>query len=254
MYRSNSNGEWMVLVSFSGEENENKLLLLEAIKKQFPQVVSLLYTINQKKNDTLQDLEIITYFGLGHITENLADIEYKIRPQSFFQTNTQQAEVLYNVALNMATLTGKELVFDLYTGTGSIALFVSKQARKVVGIEYVEEAIQDARENMVGNHIENCEFFAGDMRHILTKEFCDIQGKPDVVITDPPRDGMHQDVVKQLLDLEAEKIVYISCNPATQARDAILLAEKYDLIEIQPVDMFPHTHHVENVGMWMLRK
>jgi len=210
--------------------------------------------INGKRNDTLQDLEVVCYSGVPYLTERLGDRTYKIRPQSFFQTNTLQAEVLYSITKEFAGLSGQELVYDLYTGTGSIALFVADQAKEVVGIEYVEEAIIDAKENMVLNQVENCKFYAGDMKDILTADFILEHGKPDVVITDPPRDGMHPSVVARLLEAEPAKIVYVSCNPATQARDAQILDEKYTLVKIQPVDMFPHTHHVENVGLWELKK
>jgi 23S rRNA (uracil1939-C5)-methyltransferase len=253
MLRCNSKGEWMVLLAFSAEDSEKREPLLEFVKNKFPNVVSLVYVINNKRNDTLQDLEVICYSGQDHLTEKLGELEFKIRPQSFFQTNTKQAEVLYEIIKNFAQLSSSQKVYDLYTGTGSIALYVANNASRVIGIEYVKEAIEDAKENMAGNGIANCEFYAGDMKDILTTEFIQQHGKPDVVITDPPRDGMHPDVVKKLLEMEAEKIVYVSCNPATQARDAKLLDEKYKLIKIQPVDMFPHTHHVENVGLWQLK-
>lgn len=254
MLRCNSAGEWMVLVAFSAEEEEKRLPLLEYIRDRFPSITSLVYVINNKRNDTLSRLEVHTFHGRDHLTEVLGGLTFKIRPQSFFQTNTRQAEILYSIAKEFAGLTGSEHVYDLYTGTGSIALYVASGAAKVTGIEYVPEAILDARENMVFNGIHNCSFFAGDMKEILTASFCEQQGRPEVVITDPPRDGMHPDVVQRLLDLEAERIVYVSCNPATQARDAKILSAKYDLVKIRPVDMFPHTHHVENVGLWQLRK
>jgi len=198
-------------------------------------------------------LEVICYSGKPYLTERLGDRTYKIRPQSFFQTNTLQAEQLYAITREFAGLTGNELVYDLYTGTGSIALFIADKAKQVVGIEYVEEAIVDAKENMELNDVHNCLFFAGDMKDILTADFIDLHGRPDVVITDPPRDGMHPSVIARLLEAEPRKIVYVSCNPATQARDAQMLDEKYRLVKIQPVDMFPHTHHVENVGLWELK-
>lgn len=254
MFRCNSKGEWMVLVAFSGEEEHKREPLLKFIKEKFPQIVSLVYVVNSKRNDTLAGLEVFCYHGADHLTEVLGGLTFKIRPQSFFQTNTRQAETLYSITKEFAGLTGIENVYDLYTGTGSIALYISDRARTVRGIEYVEEAVMDARENMALNGIHNCEFFSGDMKEILTEEFYHIHGKPDVVITDPPRDGMHPDVVKRLLEMEPDRIVYVSCNPATQARDAKLLAEKYDLIKIQPVDMFPHTHHVENVGLWEMKR
>jgi 23S rRNA (uracil1939-C5)-methyltransferase len=254
LVRCNRIGEWMILVSFK-ENNPTEIEgLMKYIQSSFDSIVSLLYVINGKRNDTLQDLEVVCYSGVPYLTERLGDKTYKIRPQSFFQTNTLQAEVLYSITKEFAGLSGQELVYDLYTGTGSIALFVADQAKEVVGIEYVEEAIIDAKENMVLNQVENCKFYAGDMKDILTADFILEHGKPDVVITDPPRDGMHPSVVARLLEAEPAKIVYVSCNPATQARDAQLLDEKYTLVKIQPVDMFPHTHHVENVGLWELKK
>ncbi len=253
LVRCNRIGEWMILVSFK-ENNPTEIEgLMKYIQSSFDSIVSLLYVINGKRNDTLQDLEVVCYSGVPYLTERLGDRTYKIRPQSFFQTNTLQAEVLYSITKEFAGLSGQELVYDLYTGTGSIALFVADQAKEVVGIEYVEEAIIDAKENMVLNQVENCKFYAGDMKDILTADFILEHGKPDVVITDPPRDGMHPSVVARLLEAEPAKIVYVSCNPATQARDAQLLDEKYKLVKIQPVDMFPHTHHVENVGLWELK-
>jgi 23S rRNA (uracil1939-C5)-methyltransferase len=212
-----------------------------------------MYVINDKRNDTLNGLEVQLFDGVPYLTETLGDKTYKIQAQSFFQTNSEQAEILYNVTKDFAGLTGSELVYDLYTGTGSIALYVADKASKVVGIEYVEEAIIDAKENAQMNGVENCIFFAGDMKDILTEDFISEYGKPDVVITDPPRDGMHPSVVARLLEAEPHKIVYVSCNPATQARDSKLLSEKYELTKIQPVDMFPHTHHVENVALYTLK-
>jgi 23S rRNA (uracil1939-C5)-methyltransferase len=253
LLRCNSKGEWMVLLSFFEDDMEKINSLLEYLKNRFDKITSLVYVINTKRNDTLSDLEVFCYYGNDHLTEELDGLKFKIRPQSFFQTNTEQAEVLYRITKAFAGLQGNELVYDLYTGTGSIAIYVADKARHVVGIEYVQEAVEDAAENMALNGIENCEFHAGDMKNILTPEFVSLKGKPDVVITDPPRDGMHPAVVQRLLEMEAPRIVYVSCNPATQARDAKLLSEKYDLKKIQPVDMFPHTHHVENVGLWELR-
>lgn len=254
LVRCNRDGGWMVLLSFKERDEAAIQGLMGHVKSEFPEIVSLLYVVNGKRNDTLQDLEVECFSGAAFLTERLGNLTYKIRPQSFFQTNTLQAEILYQITKDFAGLTGKELVYDLYTGTGSIALFVADKAREVVGIEYVEEAIADAKENMQMNGISHCKFYAGDMKDILTGDFISEHGKPDVVITDPPRDGMHPSVVARLLEAEPQKIVYVSCNPATQARDAVLLAEKYDLVKIQPVDMFPHTHHVENVGLWELRK
>ena len=253
LVRCNSRGEWMVLLSFFNEDSEKREMLLNELKDRFPQITSLLWTINPKKNDTLQDLEVFCFHGNDHLIEYLGGLQFKIRPQSFFQTNTAQAETLYAITKNFANLSGSELVYDLYTGTGSIALYVADKAREVVGIEYVPEAIMDAKENMQMNGMKHLKFYAGDMKNILTTEFIAEHGKPDVLITDPPRDGMHPDVVKRILETEPPRIVYVSCNPATQARDAKLLSEKYKLIQIQPVDMFPHTHHVENVGLWELQ-
>lgn len=253
LVRCNRDGEWMVLLSFKEDKPEEINGLMQYIQSSFVGIVSLLYVVNGKRNDTLQDLEVVCFAGNPYLTERLGNRTYKIRPQSFFQTNTLQAENLYNITKDFAGLNGNEKVYDLYTGTGSIALYVADRAKEVVGVEYVEEAIADAKENMVLNGVENCKFFAGDMKDILTADFIAEHGKPDVVITDPPRDGMHPSVIARLLEAEPQKIVYVSCNPATQARDAQLLDEKYRLVKIQPVDMFPHTHHVENVGLWVLK-
>lgn len=254
MYRCNLKGEWMVLVSFYEDRKTEIKNLLEYLKNTFPQIVSLLFTINQKRNDTLNDLEILCYAGSSYLTERLGNLEFVIQPKSFFQTNTRQAENLYTITKEFARLTGKERVYDLYSGTGSIGLFVADQCKEVIGVEYVEDAVKDAFVNKERNNISNAKFFAGDMKDILVPEFFEKQGAPDVIITDPPRDGMHPDVVNCILNSGAERIVYVSCNPATQARDAKLLNEKYHLVKIKPVDMFPHTHHVENVALFELKK
>jgi 23S rRNA (uracil1939-C5)-methyltransferase len=254
LVRCNRKGEWMIVLSFHQNDGDAIQKLMNYVKNSFDNVVSLMYVINEKRNDTLHGLEVQLFDGVPYLTETLGNKTYKIQAQSFFQTNSEQAEVLYDITKDFAGLTGSELVYDLYTGTGSIAIYVADKASKVVGIEYVEEAIIDAKENANMNGVENCIFFAGDMKDILTEEFILEHGKPDVVITDPPRDGMHPSVVARLLEAEPKKIVYVSCNPATQARDSKLLSEKYDLVKIQPVDMFPHTHHVENVAMYLLRQ
>lgn len=257
MFRCNSNNEWMVLVSFYYRDEEAISAVMNHLKSTFMdsqqgdnKVVSLVYVVNTKMNDSLQGTEVDYFAGDAYLTETLGDKKYKIQPLSFFQTNSAQAKVLYDITRDFAGLTGTELVYDLYTGTGSIALYVSDKAKKVVGIEYVEAAIEDAKVNSQWNSVENCEFFAGDMKDILTSEFIAHHGKPNVIITDPPREGMHPDVVNRILESEPNRIVYVSCNPATQARDAKLLSEKYRLVKIQPVDMFPHTHHVENVALF----
>jgi 23S rRNA (uracil1939-C5)-methyltransferase len=249
MLRNNSKGEWMLLVSF-GHHDEGKIpALLNYIQSQFPQITSLLYVINDKLNDTIHDLDIKVFSGNEYLIETLEDLQFKIGPKSFFQTNTNQTLNLYSEARKMAGLTGKELVYDLYTGVGTIALFVAKMAAKVVGIEYVPQAIEDAKINAQINQINHTHFFAGDMKDLLTESFILEHGKPDVVITDPPRAGMHEDVINQLLRVEPKKIVYVSCNPATQARDIALMQEKYKVTQVQAVDMFPHTHHVENIAL-----
>lgn len=228
-------------------EMERYKELLQFIGNQFPQISSLLYVVNNKCNDTITDLEVHTFKGEDHIFEEMEGLRFKIGAKSFYQTNSEQAYNLYKIARNFAGLTGNELVYDLYTGTGTIANFVSRQAKKVIGIEYVPEAIEDAKVNSAINHIENTLFYAGDMKDILTQEFINEHGRPDVIITDPPRAGMHNDVIDTILFAEPQRIVYVSCNPATQARDLQLLDEKYKVAAVQPVDMFPHTHHVENV-------
>ena len=245
--RTASTGENMMILSFFKEDKEKREALLEAIVKKFPELNSVLYVINQKPNDTLTDQDIKIYKGTDYIFEEMEGLKFKIGPKSFYQTNSDQAYELYKVARNFAGLTGKETVYDLYTGTGTIANFVAGNAKKVIGIEYVPEAIENAKENSEINHLENTKFFAGDMKDVLNESFLKKHGHPDVVITDPPRAGMHEDVVNTLLKAAPEKIVYISCNPATQARDLGLMSAYYKIRKIQPVDMFPHTHHVENV-------
>ena len=250
MVRNSNTGEWMVLVQFHYDEegdSERSLQLMEALADRFPQITSLLYVDNQKCNDTFGDLELTLYKGNDHIFEIMEGLRFKVGPKSFYQTNTDQAYHLYSVARQFAGLTGEEVVYDLYTGTGTIANFVARSAKKVVGIEYVPEAIEDAKVNSDINGIGNTLFFAGDMKDILTDEFIAGHGRPDVIITDPPRAGMHPDVVETILRAKPRRIVYVSCNPATQARDLQLLDRLYKVVAVQPVDMFPHTPHVENV-------
>lgn len=247
MIRTSSTGELMVLVQFFREEKENRVFLLEALAERFPEITSLQYVINEKANDTIYDQEVICYKGRDHIFEEMEGLKFKINAKSFYQTNSAQAYELYKVTRDFAALTGKELVYDLYTGTGTIAQFVARKAGKVIGVEAVPEAIEDARENSRRNGIENTAFFAGDMKKVFTRDFIDQHGHPEVIITDPPRDGMHKDVVEQILGILPDRIVYVSCNSATQARDLSLLDPHYKVTRVQPVDMFPHTHHVENV-------
>lgn len=247
MIRNTTIGELMVIVVFFEDEVDKRNILMDHIANTFPQITSLLYVINQKGNDTITDQEIITYKGSDAIYEEMEGLRFKIGPKSFYQTNSEQAYHLYEVAREFAQLSGNELVYDLYTGTGTIANFVARDAKKVIGIEYVEEAIEDAKINSMNNNINNTLFYAGDMKDILNQEFISEHGRPDVIITDPPRAGMHDDVINTILFAEPQRIVYVSCNPATQARDINLLDEKYRVAKIQPVDMFPHTHHVENV-------
>jgi 23S rRNA (uracil1939-C5)-methyltransferase len=248
--RNSASGEWMVIIQFHYDETggeKEALDLLQHIADTFPQITSLLYLDNQKCNDTIGDQEILVFKGEDHIYELMEDLKFKVGPKSFYQTNTEQAYHLYSVAREFAGLTGNEMVYDLYTGTGTIANFVAKKAKKVIGIEYVPEAIEDAKINSEINGIENTLFYAGDMKDILTDEFIAEHGRPDVIITDPPRAGMHPDVIKTILRAAPDRIVYVSCNPATQARDLQDLDETYRVVEVQPVDMFPHTPHVENV-------
>ena len=253
MIRNSSIGEWMVIVVFFEDDREKRERLMEYIAARFPQITSLLYIINQKANDTITDQEVLVWKGRNYIEEEMEGLRFRIGPKSFYQTNSEQAYHLYQVARSFAQLTGGELVYDLYTGTGTIANFVARNAKKVIGIEYVEEAIADASVNAAINGIANTLFFAGDMKDVLTTGFIAKHGYPDVIITDPPRTGMHKDVVNAILLAEPEKIVYVSCNPATQARDLNLLDSKYSVTRVQPVDMFPHTHHVENVVL-LVRK
>ncbi len=247
LVRSSTTGELMVNIVIAYEEKEHRIALLDQLLKSFPQITTLLYTINGKRNDSLHDQEPIIYYGKGYIIEKLEELSFKISPKSFFQTNTKQAEKLYAVTREFAELDGSQLVYDLYCGTGSIGLFVSKLAKKLIGVEMVADAIEDAKENAAINGVSHATFFAGDVIDICNDAFFEEHGKADVVITDPPRAGMHEKLVKKLLEIAAPTVVYVSCNPATQARDLALLSEKYQVTKIQPVDMFPHTLHIENV-------
>lgn len=251
--RTSSTGEVMVVMVFAYIEQEQIDEMMAYLQHEFPEITSLLYIINQKKNDTIFDQEVITYAGRDHIFEEMNGLKFKIGAKSFYQTNSAQAYELYKITKDFAGFTGDELVYDLYTGAGTIANFVAGGVKQVVGIEYVPTAIEDAKFNSALNGIDNTIFYAGDMKDILTAAFIGSHGKPDVVITDPPRAGMHADVVARLLEMEAEKIVYVSCNAATQARDIALLNEKYEVVRIKPVDMFPHTQHVENVVLLKLK-
>ncbi|MFV9482197.1 23S rRNA (uracil(1939)-C(5))-methyltransferase RlmD [Christiangramia sp. ASW11-125] len=247
MIRTTSTGELMVLIQFYEENKVKRELLLNALSTEFPEITSLQYVINNKGNDTIYDQEVICFKGRDHIFEEMEGLKFKINAKSFYQTNSEQAYNLYKITREYADLKGDELVYDLYTGTGTIAQFVAKNAKKVIGVEAVPEAIKDARENAERNNIENTEFYVGDMRKVFTESFIAQHGKPDVIITDPPRDGMHKDVVAQILGIMPEKIVYVSCNSATQARDLSLMDEHYKVTKTRAVDMFPQTHHVENV-------
>ena len=251
--RTSSTGELMVIVVFAYATDEEMDSLMGFIDKKFPQITSLLYIINQKKNDTIFDQEVIAWRGPEYIHEEMLGIKFRIGPKSFYQTNSAQALKLYEITRDFAGFKGDELVYDLYTGAGTIANFIAGNVREVVGVEYVPTAIEDAKINSQINNIANTKFYAGDMKDVLNAAFVVEHGKPDVIITDPPRAGMHPDVVNRLMEIEAEKIVYVSCNPATQARDLLVLKEKYDVAKIQPVDMFPHTQHVENVVLLVLR-
>jgi 23S rRNA (uracil1939-C5)-methyltransferase len=247
LIRMTSLGEIMVVLQFFYDDPEKRNLLLNFVKERFPEITSLQYIINGKGNDTIYDQEVILFTGRDHIMEQMEGLRFKINAKSFYQTNSVQAYELYKIARDFAGLTGKETVYDLYTGTGTIALFIARLAKKVIGIESVPEAIADAKENAVSNHIDNVSFFVGDMARVFTEDFIAQNGKPDVIITDPPRDGMHKNVVEQLLSVLPERIVYVSCNSATQARDLALMCEQYEIASTQAVDMFPQTHHVENV-------
>jgi len=252
-------GELMVNIVVAEDDKKNIEQLMKFVEERFPAITTLLYTINRKWNDSLNDLEPVIWKGKGYVIEKLStgsrgdDFEFKIGPKSFFQTNTRQAEKLYQVTNDFAELTGKEIVYDLYCGTGSIGIFVSKMAKKVIGVELIPAAIEDAKENAQLNHLSNTSFFAGDVIDICNDDFFTAHGKPDVIITDPPRAGMHEKLVRKILEMSAPTVVYVSCNPATQARDLSLLNEKYAVTKIQPVDMFPHTHHIENVVQLKLR-
>ena len=247
MIRNTNIGEIMVLVQFYYEDKKKIDLLMNFIKKSFKEITSLLYTVNEKANNTIYDQKIICFYGRKYITEKIGDLSFKIGPKSFFQTNSDQAEVLYKSAKKLADITKNDTVYDLYTGTGTIAQFIASNAKKVIGIDSVPEAIEAANLSAIDNNISNCMFFAGDMKNMFSDNFIQKNGKPDIIITDPPRDGMHKKVIEQLLKIMCRRIVYISCNPATQARDIALLKEKYEISNMQTVDMFPHTHHVENI-------
>lgn len=251
--RNSAIGEWMVVVVFKENDQPKISALLDFVKEQFPQITSLLYVINGKMNDTIHDLPVHLYAGKPYLVEQLEDRVFHIGPTSFFQTNSAQTAVLYDVARSFAALTGTENVYDLYTGVGTIALYVAKQAKQVIGIEYVAQAIEDAKHNASLNKVTNCHFYAGDMKTVFNDELISQHGKPDVVIADPPRAGMDEKVIQKLLEHAPPKLVYVSCNPATQARDIALLTEKYEVAKVQPVDMFPHTHHVENVALLTLK-
>lgn len=247
--RNNLAGEVMAIFSFFRDDHEDIEKLMNAVAGEFPQITSLMYVINPKANDTLNDLEVLPYKGNDHLIESMGNLKFRISPKSFFQTNTTQAYRLYSMAREFASLSGNETVYDLYTGTGTIALFMAASCKKVVGMEYVPEAIEDANRNAEINDIRNATFFTGDIRALLTESFFAGNGHPDVMITDPPRTGMHEDVVKAILQAAPSRIVYVSCNPATQARDIQLMSGQYEVTRCQPVDMFPFTHHVENVAL-----
>ncbi|RYJ37014.1 RNA methyltransferase [Flavobacterium anhuiense] len=253
MIRTVSTGEIMVLIQFFEDDKENRELILGHLYEKFPQITSLQYVVNGKQNDTIYDQDVILYKGRDYILEEMEGLKFSINAKSFYQTNSDQAYELYKITRDFAGLTGNETVYDLYTGTGTIAQFVSKKAKKVIGVESVPEAIIDAKANAERNNITNCEFFVGDMKVVFNEAFIAQHGKPDVIITDPPRDGMHKDVVEQILKIAPKRVVYVSCNSATQARDLALMDEKYKVTRVRPVDMFPQTHHVENVVLLELR-
>ncbi len=251
--RISTTGEVMVNVCMAYDESTERPKLLDHLLRQVPSITTLLYTINDKRNDSIYDLVPQVYFGKGYITERLEDFQFKISPKSFFQTNSRQGEKLYRVARDFAELTGNETIYDLYCGTGSIGIFVSRLAKKVIGVELIPDAIADAKENAGLNHIGHASFFTGDVVDICNDDFFDRHGRPDVIITDPPRAGMHEKLVKKILEMQASLVVYVSCNTATQARDLQWLQEKYEVTKVQPVDMFPHTHHIENVVQLKLK-
>jgi 23S rRNA (uracil1939-C5)-methyltransferase len=250
--RFTTTGELMVNLCINYDDEPMRIKLLDFLLQEVPSITTLLYTINPKFNDTIYDLQPQVYFGNGYITEKLEDFSFIISPKSFFQTNTKQAEKLYRITREFAGLTGNEIVYDLYCGTGSIGIFLSKGAKKIIGVEAIEEAIEDAKKNAAANNIHHAEFFAGDVIKICNDAFFETHGRPDVIITDPPRAGMHEKLVHKLLDIAAPTIVYVSCNTATQARDLLLLSQKYRVEKVQPVDMFPHTHHIECVVLLKL--
>lgn len=253
MIRTSSTGDLMVLIQFYKEDKAKRELLLDHISERFPEITSLQYVINEKGNDTIYDQDVICYFGKDHIFEEMEGLRFKINAKSFYQTNSEQAYELYKITRDFAGLNGDELVYDLYTGTGTIAQFVAKKAKHVVGVEAVPDAIDAAKENAQLNGISNVDFFVGDMKTVFNDAFINEHGHPDVIITDPPRDGMHKDVVNQILNIAPKRIVYVSCNSATQARDLALMKDQYTIIKTQAVDMFPQTHHVENVVLLELR-
>ncbi len=253
LIRNSSLGEWMVVVVFKDNDPEKINPMMEMLKEKFPEITSLLFVINGKMNDTIHDLPVNVFAGKDHLVERLGNAVFHIGAKSFFQTNTDQTLNLYNVARDFAGLTGSENVYDLYTGVGTIALYVAEKARQVVGIEYVEQAIIDAKHNAELNKNTNTHFYAGDMKDVLNDELIARHGKPDVIITDPPRAGMDEKVIQKILEVAPQKVVYVSCNPATQARDIAMMIEQYEVTAVQPVDMFPHTHHVENVALLQRR-